>query len=370
MFYLLHEWLREHVSSGLNVLRYVPFRAIAAVVTSLMITWLLYPWFIRVLRYRQIGQTIREDGPQDHFKKAGTPTMGGALMIVAILVSVALWADLRNVYVLMTMAITAGYAVLGFMDDWLKLVRGGGRGVRGKTKLFWQFGLALGTMALFFYVLAPEVGYASRVYFPYLRIDRYYTDIPEWAYLVFASIVIVGASNAVNLTDGLDGLAIFPTISSSGVFMIFAYLSGGTLVKAKLVKYLLLPVIPGAEELTVVLSAVIGAGLGFLWYNAYPASIFMGDVGALALGGLLGCVAVFTKNEFLSVIILGVFVLEAVSVITQTVSYKLTGKRVFRMAPIHHHFELKGYPEPKIITRFWIISILLGLVALASIKVR
>lgn len=367
MLYLVQDYLTDYISV-FNVLKYVPFRIIAGIVTSLVITWVLYPWFIKVLQLKQIGQTIRSDGPERHLQKAGTPTMGGTLMVIAILVSILLWGDLSNWYVLMTCFILLSYAVLGFVDDRLKLTRK--KGIKAKTKLLWQFILVFAMLSFFFYYVEPRTAYNLHLYFPFMRIDRFYIDLPAWVYLIFAAIVIVGTSNAVNLSDGLDGLAIVPSMSSASVYLILAYLSGASFFGKSMSRYLLIPSITGIEELSVVAAALIGAGVGFLWYNSYPASVFMGDVGSLALGGILGCFAVFTKNELLSLIILGIFVLEAVSVITQTVSYKLTGKRVFRMAPIHHHFELKGYPEPKIITRFWIISFLLGLVALASLKLR
>ncbi len=369
MLYWLQDVLRDYLGA-LNVLRYIPFRLIAAVVTGLSITWVLYPWFIKVLQLKQIGQTIREDGPQSHLSKAGTPTMGGTLMMIAVLVSIALWADLTNVYVLLTSFIVAGYATLGFIDDRMKLMRGGAKGIRGKTKLFWQFVISLSAFGFFFYVIAPDVGFETKLYFPFLRADRFYLELPTWLYVVFASVVVTGYSNAVNLTDGLDGLAILPTISASAVYLVLAYVAGATLAGFSISKYLLIPSIEGIGELSIIAGALIGAGFGFLWYNSYPASIFMGDVGSLSLGGALGCFAVFTKNELLSLIICGIFVLEVVSVVTQTVSFKLTGKRVFRMAPIHHHYELKGLSEPKIITRFWIVSVLLGLIALASLKLR
>jgi phospho-N-acetylmuramoyl-pentapeptide-transferase len=367
MLFLLYESLREQVSA-LNVLRYVPFRVIAAMVTSLLITWMLYPWLIRSLRVKQIGETIRTDGPAGHKVKGGTPTMGGALMVAAIFVSVALWGDVQSPYVGLTCITMLAFAVIGFIDDRMKLMRK--KGMRGKVKLLCQFAVALAVAALFIHVVAPVFGYSTRLYFPFLRIDRYWLDLDPWLYAVFAAVVIVGTSNALNLSDGLDGLAILPTISGSAVYLLLAYLSGATLGGFSLSRYLLIPSVPGIGEMSVVASAVIGAGLGFLWYNSYPASVFMGDVGSLSLGAVLGCLSVFTKNELLSVVILGIFVVEAVSVITQTVSFKLTGRRVFRMAPLHHHYELQGVPEPKIIVRFWIISMLLGLVALASVKVR
>lgn len=367
MLYWLQETLRDFYGP-FNVLRYLPVRIIAAILTSLLATWLLYPWFIRMLQIKQIGQVVRTDGPERHLSKSGTPTMGGTLMIVTVLVSVLLWGDLRSPYVWMTLIVMLGYAVLGFMDDYFKITRK--KGVKGKTKLFWQFLISLSLMFAFFYLLADDAKFNSRVYFPFMRIDNYYLEIPKWAYAIFASIVIVGTSNAVNLTDGLDGLAIMPSITSAAVLLVFAYLSGAIIGKLDVQKYLLIPRIENVGELGVIAASLIGAGIGFLWYNTFPASIFMGDVGALSIGGVIGCFAVFSKNELLSIIINGVFFVEAISVITQTVSFKLTGKRVFRMAPLHHHFELQGLSEPKIIVRFWIVSILLGLVALASIKVR
>jgi len=367
MLFLLYENLREYFSA-LNVVRYVSFRVIAAMVTSLLITWLLYPWLIKALRTKQIGETIRTDGPEQHRKKSGTPTMGGALMVVAIFVSLVLWGDLQNIYVVLTCITMVAFAAIGFVDDRMKLMRR--KGMRGKVKLGLQFVVALSVAGVFFYLAEPLAGFGTRLYFPFLRIDRFWLDLESWQYVLFAAVVIVGTSNALNLSDGLDGLAILPTITGSSVYLILAYLSGATLAGFSLSKYLLIPTVPGIAEMSVTASAVIGAGLGFLWFNSYPASVFMGDVGSLALGSIMGCLSLFTKNEVLSIVILGIFVLEALSVITQTVSFKLTGKRVFRMAPIHHHFELQGVPEPKIIVRFWIVSLLLGLLALASVKVR
>jgi len=368
MLFPFYEHLRD-LFGPLNILRYVPFRVIAAVVTALIITWGLFPWFIRRLKERSVGQTIREELPE-HAHKGGTPTMGGALMIIAILASVLLWGDLSNMYVVLTCAIVIAFGAVGFADDWLKLSRGGGKGLRGKTKLLWQFGTAFAVLAFFFYVVAPGTDYNFRMYFPYLRIDRFYLELPDWAYLIFGAIVVVGTSNAVNLADGLDGLAIFPTITASAVYLILAYVGGATLFGWSLAKYLFVPEIAGIAEMAVIAAAMIGAGFGFLWFNSAPASIYMGDVGALSLGGALGCLALFTKNEWLSVIILGIFVMEVASDIIQTTSFKLTGKRVFKKAPIHHHFQMLGYPEGKIVARFWIVSMLLGLIALASIKLR
>ncbi len=365
MFYVFFEQLKD-IFGPFNVLRYVSFRVVASATTALVITWLLYPWLIKRLQRKQIGEVIREDGPQSHLSKAGTPTMGGTLMVMSILSSVLLWGDLTNIYVLLTMGLTLAFAAIGFVDDSMKLTRR--KGLRARTKLCLQLAVTLVTFGVFFYWGTNS--FDMRIYFPFLRADRYYMEISWWAYTIFATIVVVGFSNSLNLTDGLDGLAIGPTIIAAGTFLVLAYISGAVINKMPLSDYLLVPKVPEAYELAVVLSSLIGAGLGFLWYNSYPAQVFMGDVGSLALGGTLGAVAVFTKNEFLSVIIGGIFVLEAMSVIMQTTSYKLTGKRVFRMAPIHHHFELKGIPETKLVVRFWIVSILLALVALASLKVR
>ncbi|MBM4370798.1 MAG: phospho-N-acetylmuramoyl-pentapeptide-transferase [Deltaproteobacteria bacterium] len=365
MFYLWHEQL-SRLFGPFNVLRYVSFRVVAATTTALVITWILYPGFIRRLQRLQIGEVIRSDGPASHARKSGTPTMGGTLMVVSILSSVLLWGDLANPYVLLTGAITLVFAAIGFTDDSLKLARR--KGLRARTKLGAQ---VLVTFAVFATYLRFEAwGFDTYLYFPFLRADHYFLWIPWWAYAVFATVVVVGFSNAVNLADGLDGLAIGPTITATGTFLILAYISGAVINRMPLSEYLLVPRVEGAYELSVVCASLIGAGIGFLWYNAAPAQVFMGDVGSLSLGATLGTIAVFTKNEFLSVIVGGVFVLEAVSVIMQTTSFKLTGRRVFRMAPIHHHFEQQGVPETRIVIRFWIISILLSLVALASLKVR
>jgi phospho-N-acetylmuramoyl-pentapeptide-transferase len=367
MFFWLHQEL-SHLFGPFNVIRYISFRALAAAITALVITWLLYPWLIRRLQRLHIGQTIREDGPQSHLVKAGTPTMGGLLMVIAVCSSVLLWGDLHNIYVVLTLALMVLFGAIGFLDDAMKLVRGKAKGLRAKTKMGLQLTVALGVFGAFFYLIPST--YDTHLYFPFLRADRYFVDLPAWVYLIFATLVVVGTSNALNLTDGLDGLATGPTITAAGVFMVLAYVSGATIAGLSLPSYLLIPSVVGANELAVFCAALAGAAMGFLWYNCHPASVFMGDVGSLSLGAGLGAVAVFTKNEFLSVIVEGIFVLEAVSVILQTTSYKLRHKRVFRMAPIHHHFELKGVPEPKVIVRFWIVSILLALVALATLKLR
>jgi len=360
--------------SWLNVLRYIPFRTIMATITAMLLTFVLAPWFIRELRRKQIGQVVRALGPETHKVKQGTPTMGGALILLSLLLPTVLWADLRNPFVLATAAVTAGYGVIGYLDDYLKLKRKSSGGLPGRYKLFGQFLIGGAAIAYTFLVeskLPPDwTAIKTRLGVPFLAFTKYPVELPIWIYVPFAITVVVATSNAVNLTDGLDGLAIGPVMINAGTYLIWAYVAGATIARFSLAQYLDIPQIPSAGELSVYCGSVIGAGIGFLWYNTYPAQVFMGDVGSLALGGGLGMLAVFTKNELLSVLLGGIFFIEAVSVITQVVSFKLTGKRVFLMAPIHHHYEKKGWAEPKIIVRFWIISILLALVALASLKLR
>jgi phospho-N-acetylmuramoyl-pentapeptide-transferase len=361
-------------ASMFNVLRYTPFRAIMATITAMLLCFLLAPWFIRRLQTKQIGQVVRDDGPDSHKIKAGTPTMGGALILLAVLVPTALWADVKNTFVLMTTAVTAGYGAIGFLDDRLKIEGKSSKGLAGRYKLLGQvlIGAAcLGYLFLETSRLPPEwIAIRGRVSVPFLAFDKFPIELPLGLYLAFAVFVVVGTSNAVNLTDGLDGLAIGPVMINAGTYVIWAYIAGSVLFGRHIADYLHIPGIVEMSELAVFGSAVIGAGIGFLWYNTYPAQVFMGDVGSLALGGGLGMMAVLTKTELLSILIGGIFFLEAVSVITQVVSFKLFKKRVFLMAPIHHHFEKKGWPEPRIIVRFWIISILLALVALSSLKLR
>jgi phospho-N-acetylmuramoyl-pentapeptide-transferase len=361
-------------ASALNVLRYVPFRVIMATLTAMGICFLLAPWFIRELQKKQIGQVVRRDGPESHFKKAGTPTMGGALILLAVLVPTVLWADVRNAFVIATAAVTAGFGVIGYVDDRLKIVVKSSRGLPGRYKLLGQ--AVLGTAGISYAFLSERalsdewLGIRTRLSIPFLAFSKFPIDIPLWLYIAFAVFVVVAMSNAVNLTDGLDGLAIGPVMISAGTYMLWAYIAGLVLFGRPMAQYLDIPGTPEMGELAVFGAAVIGAGIGFLWYNTYPAQVFMGDVGSLSLGGGLGMMAVLTKNELLSIVIGGIFFLEAVSVITQVVSFKLFGRRVFLMAPIHHHFEKKGWPEPRIIVRFWILSILLALVALSSMKLR
>ena len=365
----------------LNVLRYPSFRIVAAGLVSLLVGLLLGPLFIERMRVLQYGHSnVREDTPERHKKKAGTPSMGGALILLAVTISTLLFADLGNRLVWAALLVTLGYGAIGFADDYLKISKKNSKGLAGKKKLVFQ---VLVVLAVYYGVLTdwqlhtngsfPWVTVGSLIdlhlSLPFVPARLFHPDL-GWVYLPFMVLVVVATSNAVNLTDGLDGLAIGPTLVSSMTFLVLAYLAGATIAGFSLAEYLRIAYIPGAEELGVFCSAIFGAGLAFLWYNTYPASVFMGDVGSLALGGGLGTLAVLTKNEVASAILHGVFLVETVSVIIQVWSFRTTGRRVFRMAPIHHHFELKGWDEPKIIVRFWILSIVLALVALMSIKLR
>jgi phospho-N-acetylmuramoyl-pentapeptide-transferase len=368
LLYGLHDqasWL-----SGLNVLRYTSSRILLATLTGLLLTLLLYPWFIRTLQRIQLGQVVRDDGPESHFSKRGTPTMGGSLIIFAVIIPTVLWSDLGNPFVLLATLVTAGFGVIGFLDDFLKIRKKSSGGLKSRYKFLAQFVVASGVVA---YLYGGEIMPDAIRYRLALPLTDFYSaqiSLPSWLYWVFSVIVIVGASNAVNLTDGLDGLAIGPTIISAGTFLALTYAAGTLLAGFDIARYLNIPHIPGVGELSIYCGAMMGAGIGFLWYNTYPASVFMGDVGSLPLGAGLGFLAVASKNEFTLLIVGGIFVLETVSVIVQVTSFKLTGKRVFKMAPIHHHFELKGWAEPKVIVRFWIISFALALVALATLKLR
>lgn len=361
-------------ASVFNVLRYAPFRVIMAVITAMVISFWLAPWFIRTLAKKQVKQVIRAEGPESHFSKAGTPTMGGALILLSCLLPTVLWADVKNPFVLATTVVTAGYGLIGYLDDRLKILGKNTRGLAGRYKILGQ--VVIGGGVLGFLYLAdtglPEGWFAMRnqLSIPFFAVSKVSPELPVAVYLLFALFVLVGTSNAVNLTDGLDGLAIGPVMISAGTYLIWAYVAGSVLFGRPLAGYLDIFGIPEMAELAVFCGAVIGAGIGFLWYNTYPAQVFMGDVGSLALGGGLGMLAVLTKNELLSGLLGGIFVLEAVSVITQVVSFKMFGRRIFLMAPIHHHFEKKGWPEPRIIVRFWIISMLLALLSLSSIKLR
>jgi phospho-N-acetylmuramoyl-pentapeptide-transferase len=358
----------------LNVLRYVPFRMIMAVITAMLLSFVLAPWFIRELQKKQIGQVVRDDGPESHLTKAGTPTMGGALILLSVLLPTVLWADVTNRFVIATAAVTAGYGLIGYIDDRRKIVKKNTAGLSGKYKLLGQTLIATAAMCYVFldHGQVPEgwLAIRDRLGIPFLAFSKYPIELPTWLTIAFAVFVVVAMSNAVNLTDGLDGLAIGPVMTNAGTYMIWAYIAGAVLFGRPLAVYLDIPGIEAMSELAVFGAAVIGAGVGFLWYNTYPAQVFMGDVGSLALGGGLGMMAVLTKNELLSMLIGGIFFVEAVSVITQVAWFKMFGKRIFLMAPIHHHFEKKGWPEPKIIVRFWIISVLLALVSLSSLKLR
>lgn len=345
--------------SGFNVFRYITFRAAMAALLSLMISFLLGPWLIRMLTEKQIGQQIRDDGPASHAVKAGTPTMGGALIILALLISTVMMADITNRYVLLALVATVGTGVVGFADDYLKLTRKNSKGLPPRAKLLGQLAVAFAVAVALYY----QPRFSTEIAFPFVKTLRVNLEI---FYIPFAMLVIVGASNAVNLTDGLDGLAIGPVMVAAAAYAVVAYATG----HSRFSEYLQIPYVAGVGELTVFCAAVVAAGLGFLWYNAYPAQMFMGDVGSLSLGAALGIVAVMTKNEILLVIIGGVFVMEALSVIFQVASYKIRRKRVFLMAPIHHHYELKGWKEPQIIVRFWILSIIFAVIGLSTLKLR
>lgn len=358
----------------LNVLRYVPFRIIMATITAMALCFFLAPWFIRELQRKQIGQVVRGDGPESHHIKAGTPTMGGALILLSVLLPTVLWSDVHNALVVATMVVTAGYGLIGYIDDRMKIEVKSSRGLPGRYKLLGQTVIGSGALLYAFEfsnTLSPDwLAIRTRLSIPFLAFSKHPVELPLWLYIVFAVFVVVGTSNAVNLTDGLDGLAIGPVMINAGTYLLWAYIAGLVLFGRPMAAYLDIPGVPEMGELSVFAASVIGAGIGFLWYNTYPAQVFMGDVGSLALGGGLGMLAVFTKNELLSVLIGGVFVVEAVSVITQVAWFKVFKRRIFLMAPIHHHFEKKGWPEPRIIVRFWIISVLLALVGLASLKLR
>ncbi len=360
MLYALAEYLTRFYS-GFNVFRYLTLRAILGVLTALTISFVIGPYIIRRLSSHQIGQSVRADGPPTHLAKAGTPTMGGLLILASIAASTLLWADLHNRYVWLVLLVTMLFGVIGWVDDYRKLVLRDSRGLSARSKFFWQSVVGLGTAAfLYFTAVTPA---ETELVVPFFK--HVYVPL-GWLYIPVVYLVIVGSSNAVNLTDGLDGLAILPAVLVAGALGIFAYATG----HVKFSGYLGIPYIAGVGELIVVCGSLVGAGLGFLWFNAYPAQVFMGDIGALALGAALGLLAVIVREELVLLIMGGVFVMETVSVILQVVSYKLTGRRIFRMAPLHHHFELKGWPEPRVIVRFWIVTVILVLIGLATLKIR
>ena len=360
MLLFLTEYLAE-IHSGFNVFSYLTFRGILGALTALLVSLMIGPWMIRRLSQYNIGQSVRDDGPESHFSKAGTPTMGGLLILVSIVFSTLLWADLTNIKVWLVLGVTVAFGVIGWVDDYKKVALGNSKGLSAKQKYFWQsvFGFAA-AYVLYVTATTPAETLLSVPFFKDVMIDM------GWFFIVFVYLVIVGTSNAVNLTDGLDGLAIMPAVMVAGALGLIAYLTG----HVKFAEYLAIPYVPGVGEIIVFCAAIVGAGLGFLWFNTYPAQVFMGDIGALALGAALGIVAVVIRQELLLVIMGGVFVMETLSVILQVASYKLTGKRIFKMAPIHHHFELKGWPEPRVIVRFWIITFCLVLAGLATLKLR
>ena len=347
--------------SGFNVIQYLTLRSILGAMIALGIALVAGPYMIKHLSHRRIGQVIRREGPDSHLDKTGTPTMGGMLILIAITVSTLLCADLSNRYIRVVLLVTLLFGLIGFVDDYIKLARQNTKGLAGRYKYFWQS--VVGASAAIFLYATAAVPAETNLIIPFFK------DIIVplgGSYILLTYLVIVGSSNAVNLTDGLDGLAIMPTVMIAGALGLFSYVTG----HVEFARYLAIPFIPAAGELTIFCATIIGAGLGFLWFNTYPAQVFMGDVGALALGAALGTVAVLVRQELVLLIMGGVFVMETLSVMAQVISYKLCGKRIFLMAPIHHHYELKGWPEPKIIVRFWIITVFLVLIGLASLKIR
>ncbi len=361
MLYWLAKQLSVHYTA-FNVFSYLTLRGILSVASALLISLAVGPAMIRGLSAGQIGQVVREDGPQSHLSKKGTPTMGGALILVAISVATLLWADLSNRYIWIILGTTIAFGLIGFLDDYLKLVVGNSRGLPARWKYLLQSIAGLAAALLLYYT--ARVPGETTLFLPFLK--GFALPLSGLGFVTLSYLMIVGMSNAVNLTDGLDGLAIMPAAMVAGALGIFAYASGNVIFA----NYLARPAIPGAGEVLILAGAIVGSGLGFLWFNAYPAQVFMGDIGALALGAALGLMAVIVRQELVVLIMGGIFVIETASVILQVASYKLRGKRLFRMAPIHHHFELKGWAEPKVIVRFWIISLLLVLVGLATLKVR
>ncbi|WP_101926212.1 MULTISPECIES: phospho-N-acetylmuramoyl-pentapeptide-transferase [Luteimonas] len=357
----LTRWL-QGLESFFGLFGYLTFRGILAALTALLLSLWMGPAVIRRLAQYKGGQPIRQDGPQTHFSKAGTPTMGGALILMTILFSVLLWGDLRNKYVWVVLLVMLSFGAIGWYDDWIKIVKRDPNGLKSRWKYLLQS--ILGLAAGLFLFHTADVPAATTFYIPLFKAVA--LPLVSVTFVAIAYFWIVGFSNAVNLTDGLDGLAIMPTVLVACALGVFAYASGNAVFST----YLQIPQVPGAGELVIICAAIAGAGLGFLWFNTYPAMVFMGDIGALALGAVLGTIAVIVRQELILVIMGGIFVIETLSVMIQVASFKLTGKRVFRMAPIHHHFELKGWPEPRVIVRFWIISVILVLIGLATLKVR
>jgi phospho-N-acetylmuramoyl-pentapeptide-transferase len=355
------QWLGTDVRA-FNVFGYITLRAVLAALTALVISFVVGPYMIRRLTRLKIGQAVRDDGPQTHLVKAGTPTMGGALILVSVAVTTLLWADLRNSYVWVALVTLIGFGAIGWVDDWRKVVERNPRGLPSRWKFFWQSVIAAGVAA--WLAWSAHLPAQTELIVPFFK--QVVMPLGAVGFVLLAYFVIVGTSNAVNLTDGADGLAILPTVMVAGALAIFAYVAG----HAVFAKYLGVPFIPGAGELAIFCAALVGAGLAFLWFNAYPAEVFMGDVGALALGAALGVVAVIVRQEIVLFIMGGVFVAETISVMLQVGSYKLRGKRVFLMAPIHHHFELKGWKENQVVVRFWIISMMLVLIGLSTLKLR
>ncbi|MFT3849203.1 MAG: phospho-N-acetylmuramoyl-pentapeptide-transferase [Propionivibrio sp.] len=362
MLHALAQWLSQDIR-GFNVFNYITLRAVLAAMTALIISFTAGPAVIRWLTTKKIGQAVRTDGPQTHLVKSGTPTMGGALILIAIGVTTLLWGDLGNHYVWVLLIVTLGFGAIGWYDDWKKVVYRDPKGLASRWKYFWQS--VIGLAVAIYLAMSSTIPAQMELIVPFFKTVAY--PLGAVGFVILTYLVIVGSSNAVNLTDGLDGLAIMPTVMIGGALAIFSYVAGSAVFS----KYLLMPYIPGAGELAVFLGAMVGAGLGFLWFNAYPAEVFMGDVGALALGAALGTVAVIVRQEIVLAIMGGVFVAETLSVAAQVLYFKYTGgKRIFRMAPLHHHFELGGWKETQVVVRFWIITIMLVLVGLSTLKIR
>ena len=362
MLLMLAQWLGQDIR-GFNVFNYITLRAVLAAMTALIISFLAGPRVIRWLAAKKIGQAVRNDGPQTHLVKSGTPTMGGALILIAIAITTLLWGDLTNRYVWVLLIVTLGFGAIGWYDDWKKVVYRDPKGLSSRWKYFWQS--VIGLVVAIYLAMSSTLPAEMELIVPFFKTVSY--PLGAIGFVILTYLVIVGSSNAVNLTDGLDGLAIMPTVMIGGALAIFSYVAGSAVFS----KYLLMPYIPGASELAVFLGAMVGAGLGFLWFNAYPAEVFMGDVGALALGAALGTVAVIVRQEIVLAIMGGVFVAETLSVALQVLYFKYSGgKRIFRMAPLHHHYELGGWKETKVVVRFWIITIMLVLVGLSTLKIR